>query len=192
MSQAPAQHRAIADYLAGQFGGEIKVMGQSYLDGLSVNVMVSSGAPEGTYLSCSTIGLSDRELVLDEAPMGFGVELCGALYADETPFVEMLADIAHEVQAGEWSIALNTILPDVMQPYFPGSQMQHLLLVHPFFWDESFGLFEQEGRRTVWLQIIPISDSEYALAEAEGVEALEEKLEAAGADVFDLLRAPVV
>jgi hypothetical protein len=192
MSQAPAQHRAIADYLAGQFGGEIKVMGQSYLDGLSVNVMVSSGAPEGTYLSCSTIGLSDRELVLDEEPMGFGVELCGALYADETPFVEMLADIAHEVQAGEWSIALNTILPDVMQPYFPGSQMQHLLLVHPFFWDESFGLFEQEGRRTVWLQIIPISDSEYALAEAEGVEALEEKLEAAGADVFDLLRAPVV
>jgi hypothetical protein len=192
MSQAPAQHRAIADYLAGQFGGEIKVMGQSYLDGLSVNVMVSSGAPEGTYLSCSTIGLSDRELVLDEEPMGFGVELCGALYADETPFVEMLADIAHEVQAGEWSIALNTILPDVMQPYFPGSQMQHLLLVHPFFWDEAFGLFEQEGRRTVWLQIIPISDSEYALAEAEGVEALEEKLEAAGADVFDLLRAPVV
>jgi hypothetical protein len=192
MSQAPAQHRAIAGYLAGQFGGEIKVMGQSYLDGLSVNVMVSSGAPEGTYLSCSTIGLSDRELVLDEEPMGFGVELCGALYADETPFVEMLADIAHEVQAGEWSIALNTILPDVMQPYFPGSQMQHLLLVHPFFWDEPFGLFEQEGRRTVWLQIIPISDSEYALAEAEGVEALEEKLEAAGADVFDLLRAPVV
>lgn len=192
MSQAPAQHRAIADYLAGQFGGEIKVMGQSYLDGLSVNVMVSSGAPEGTYLSCSTIGLSDRELVLDEEPMGFGVELCGALYAGETPFVEMLADIAHEVQAGEWSIALNTILPDVMQPYFPGSQMQHLLLVHPFFWDESFGLFEQDGRRTVWLQIIPISDSEYALAEAEGVEALEEKLEAAGADVFDLLRAPVV
>lgn len=192
MSQAPPQHRAIADYLAGQFGGEIKVMGQSYLDGLSVNVMVSSGAPEGTYLSCSTIGLSDRELVLDEEPMGFGVELCGALYADETPFVEMLADIAHEVQAGEWSIALNTILPDVMQPYFPGSQMQHLLLVHPFFWDESFGLFEQDGRRTVWLQIIPISDSEYALAEAEGVEALEEKLEAAGADVFDLLRAPVV
>jgi hypothetical protein len=192
MSQAPAQHRAIADYLASQFGGQIKVMGQSYLDGLSVNVLVSSGAPEGTYLSCSTIGLSDRELVLDDEPMGFGVELCGALYADETPFVEMLADIAHEVQAGEWTIALNTILPDVMQPYFPGSQMQHLLLVHPFFWDEAFGLFEQEGRRTVWLQIIPISDSEYALAEAEGVEALEEKLEAAGADVFDLLRAPVV
>ncbi len=192
MSQAPAQHRAIADYLAAQFGGEIKVMGQSYLDGLSVNVLVSSGAPEGTYLSCSTIGLSDRALVLDEEPMGFGVELCGALHADETPFVEMLADIAHEVQAGEWSIALNTILPDVMQPYFPGSQMQHLLLVHPFFWDEAFGLFEQDGRRTVWLQIIPISDSEYALAEAEGVEALEEKLEAAGADVFDLLRAPVV
>jgi hypothetical protein len=64
--------------------------------------------------------------------------------------------------------------------------------VHPFFWDESFGLFEQDGCRTVWLQIIPISDSEYALAEAEGVEALEEKLEAAGADVFDLSRAPVV
>lgn len=192
MSQAPAQHRAIADYLAAQFGGEIKVMGQSYLDGLSVNVLVSSGAPEGTYLSCSTIGLSDRELILDEEPMGFGVELCGALHADETPFVEMLADIAHEVQAGEWTIALGTILPDVMQPYFPGSQMQHLLLVHPFFWDEAFGLFEQDGRRTVWLQIIPISDSEYALAEAEGVEALEEKLEAAGADVFDLSRAPVV
>lgn len=192
MSQAPAQHRAIADYLASQFGGEIKVMGQSYLDGLSVNVLVSSGAPEGAYLSCSTIGLSDRKLVLDDEPMGFGVELCGALHADETPFVEMLADIAHEVQAGEWTIALGTILPDVMQPYFPGSQMQHLLLVHPFFWDEAFGLFEQEGRRTVWLQIIPISDSEYALAEAEGVEALEEKLEAAGADVFDLLRAPVV
>ena len=192
MSQAPAQHRAIADYLAGRFGGEIKVMGQSYLDGMSVNVLVSSGAADGAHPSCSTIGLSDRELVLDDEPMGFGIELCGALHADETPFVEMLADIAHEVQAGEWTIALGTILPDVMQPYFPGSQMQHLLLVHPFFWDEEFGLFEQDGRRTVWLQIIPISDSEYALAEAEGVEALEERLEAAGADVTDLLRTPVV
>ncbi|PKP80032.1 MAG: hypothetical protein CVT79_16855 [Alphaproteobacteria bacterium HGW-Alphaproteobacteria-18] len=192
MSQAPAEHRAIADYLAAAFGGEIKVMAQAYHDGLSVNVLVSSGAPEGKYLSCSTIGLSDRELVLDEEAMGFGVELCGALYADETPFVEMLADIAHEVQAGEWTIALGTILPDVIQPYFPGTQMQHLLLVHPFYWDEAFGLFEQDGRKTVWLQIIPISDSEFRLAEEEGVEVLEEKLEAAGADVFDLLRPPVV
>ena len=45
---------------------------------------------------CSTIGLSERELVLEDAPMGFGVELCGALYADEGPFVAMLADIAVE------------------------------------------------------------------------------------------------
>ena len=192
MSQAPPEHRAIADYLSGAFGGEIKVMAQAYHDGVSVNVLVSSGAPEGDYLSCSTIGLSDRELVLDDAPMGFGVELCGALYADETPFVEMLADIAHEVQAGEWSIALGTILPDVMLPYFPGSQMQHLLLVHPFYWDEAFGVFDQEGRKTVWLQIIPISDSEYRFAEEQGIEMLEEKLEASGADVFDLLRPPVV
>ncbi|MFN4185451.1 MAG: suppressor of fused domain protein [Hyphomonas sp.] len=192
MSQAPPAHRAIADYLAAAFGGEIKVMAQAYHDGLSVNVLVSSGAPEGNYLSCSTIGLSDRELVLDEEAMGFGVELCGALYADETPFVEMLADIAHEVQAGEWTIALGTILPDVIEPYFPGTQMQHLMLVHPFYWDETFGLFEQDARRTVWLQIIPISDSEYRLAEEQGVDVLEEKLEAAGADVFDLLRAPVV
>lgn len=192
MSQAPPEHRAIADYLSSAFGGEIKVMAQAYHDGLSVNVLVSSAAPEGAYLSCSTIGLSDRELVLDDAPMGFGVELCGALYADETPFVEMLADIAHEVQAGEWTIALGTILPDVMLPYFPGSQMQHLLLVHPFYWDEDFGVFDQEGRKTVWLQIIPISDSEYRFAEEQGVEMLEEKLEASGADVFDLLRQPVV
>ncbi|ABI78583.1 conserved hypothetical protein [Hyphomonas neptunium ATCC 15444] len=192
MSQATAEHRAIAAYLTDAFGGEIRVMGQGYHDGLSVNVLVSSGAPEGTYLSCSTIGLSDRELVLDEEPMGFGIELCGALYGDETPFVEMLADIAHEVQAGEWTIGLNTILPDVIQPYFPGTQMQHLLLVHPFYWDEDFGMFEQDGRKTVWLQIIPISDSEFRLAEEEGVEVLEEKLESSGADVFDLLRAPVV
>ena len=192
MSQATPEHRAIADYLAGAFGGEIKVMGQAYHDGLSVNVLVSSGAPEGDYLSCSTIGLSDRELVLEDAPMGFGVELCGALSADEGPFVAMLADIAHEVQTGEWSIGLGTILPDVIQAYFPGSTMQHLLLVHPFFWDEDFGVLEQDGRKTVWLQIIPISGSEFELAEEEGLEALEEKLEASGADVFDLLRPPVV
>lgn len=191
MNQAAPEHLAIADHLTATFGGEIKVMAQSYHDGSSVNVLVSANAEEGGYLSCSTIGLSDAELVLDEEPMGFGIELCGALYADETPFVEMLADIAHEVRAGEWTIALGTILPDVIGPYFPGTQMQHLMLVHPFCWSEDFGLFEQDGRRTVWLQGIPISDGELALAEAQGVEVLEEKLEAAGVDVLDLLRETV-
>lgn len=192
MSQVTPHHRAIADYLSDAFEGSIKVMLQTYHDGLSVNVLVSAPTEGSGLLCCSTIGLSDRELVLEDEPMGFGVELCGALYAEETPFVEMLADIAHEVQAGEWAIALGTILPDVIEPYFPGTKMQHLLLVHPFCWDENFGLFEQDGRRTVWLQIIPISESEYQFAEDQGVEALEDRLESAGVDVLDLLRDPVV
>lgn len=192
MTTASPQHRQIAGYLAAEFGGETKIMGQSYHDGLSVNVLVSAEEEGGGPLSCSTIGLSDQELVLDDEPMGFGVEICGALYADETPFVTLLADIAHEVRSGGWTIALGTILPDVIQPYFPGSTMQHLMLVHPFYWAEDFGVFEQEGLKSVWLQIIPVSDSEYQFAVDQGIEALEEKLEASGADVFDRLRAPVV
>lgn len=190
MSQARPEHRAIADYLARKFGGGMRVMAQTYLDGRSVNVLVST--EEDAPLCCSTLGLSDQELVLDDQPMGFGVEICGALYAEETPFVEMLADIAHEVQTGGWIIALNTILPDVVEPYFPGTPMQHLLLVHPYHWDEDFGVFEQDGRKTVWLQILPISESEYRFALEEGVDVLEERLEAAEADVFDLRRQPVV
>lgn len=187
----PASHRQIAAHLATEWGGETRIMGQSYHDGSSVNVLVSVDA-EGGPLAASTIGLSDMELVLDEEPMGFGVELCAALFADETPLVALLADIAHEVRSGGWTIALGTILPDVVEPYFPGSTMQHVLLVHPFFWDETFGVFDHEAGRAVWLQLIPISDAEFRLVEEEGIEALEDRLEAFGADVFDLLRPSVV
>lgn len=198
MRSAPQAHRQMAGYLANQFGGETKVMSQTYHDGLSVSVLVSAGREEvgggedAGPLSCSTLGLSDKELIAEGEAMGFGVELCGALYADETPFVALLADIAHEVQSGGWTIGLNTILPDVIAPYFPGSLLKHVLLVHPFLWDEDFGVLDLEDRRAVWLQIVPITDAEYALAEAEGVDALEDRLEAGEADISDLLRPSVI
>lgn len=193
MSSTPEAHTQIAGYLLSEFGGETRILSQSYHDGLSVNVLVSTDPEADNPLTCSTIGLSDQELVLDDEAMGFGVELCGALFADETPFVAMLADIAHEVRSGEWTIVLHTILPDVVQPYFPGSTMRHLLLVHPFCWDEDFGIFDPGARhRAVWLQVVPISEAEYRLANEEGVEALEERLESSGVDVFDLLRQSVV
>lgn len=189
----PSQiHLKIFEYVDNEFGGASRVIGQTFDDGATVDVLVVEGSPEIGQRSYSTIGLSDRNLVIAGRDFGFGVELCAGSSLHDDRYELLIGDIAYEILVGNWVAALNTVFPDIFSKAFPESRMRHVLLSHPFSWGEKFGVLKFLGRKVVWLQMIPISESEYLLARSEGVDVLEELLERSEANIFDVNRAPVV
>lgn len=75
-------------------------------------------------------------------------------------------------------------------PLLEGSALTHLLLTFPPF-DEAFATILSDQCRIDILWAVPITASERELAQRQGVDALEELLEAKGAVPTDLSRAAV-
>ncbi len=63
----------------------------------------------------------------------------------------------------------------------------------PFFWGDLTPPTVYEGDRiTTWLHVVPIDDDEFAFAAEQGVEALENRLEASGIDILDINRPSAI
>lgn len=69
--------------------------------------------------------------------------------------------------------------------------MKHVLLICPSVWEKAETIV-LDDRYIAWLQIIPISESEYKYAIKNSVNELENLLEEKDIDVFDIYRESVI
>jgi hypothetical protein len=105
------------------------------------------------------------------------VEMLGAL-------AEVNADVAPGLGVGS-IIALG-------RPWIARSWARHLLVLPPYPFGPGFEVYEQDGRRTVVLWLVPILAAEAQYAREHGYEALEQIIETRRANVADPARASVV
>lgn len=121
------------------------------------------------------------------------MEILGACASSVTSFGTMLSTAALNVASGDYSLSPGNIHPQVVEMFEPDLTMKHLLFVTPFLWSEdAFSPMEDDDMVVAFLQAVPISDSEFEFARVAGVDALEDLLEQAQIDVYDLDRPPVV
>jgi len=175
------------------FGGRPKIT--THLDvgeQNSVSIAGLTDCPEPGITSYSTVSLSDFPIYLTGREFESRIEIAGAAPSQVDHFAEALGTAAFCVIKDRWACHPYAIFPDVMAMYDLSATMAHVMFMEPFFWPALEDSVQFPDRLVTWLQMIPISESEYRFAESESPAALGQLFEDQEIDVCDLRRKPVV
>ncbi len=143
-------------------------------------------------VSHATIGLSDFKLGEDKGGVALGAELVGGCNDLCDYFDRALADCADTILHHNRLCKPGSIFANVLEKYDASSQMKHFLFAVPSFWPDELYPLSFKSKTVLWLQALPISESEMQFASQNGAGELGEKLLASKADLTDLQRDPVV
>lgn len=102
--------------------------------------------------------------------------------------VELLTVVAHYHRNGHRLGLGHTV--NFGEPWLPGSACTRGLISLPYLDGEALEWLDEPRVRFLWL--IPVTDDEVAFKAEHGLDALEERFEAAAFDYLDPLRASVV
>jgi len=157
-------------------------------------VYVLSGKDEASpdLISHATIGLSDFKLGQDEGGVALGVELVGACRKSSDYFDRALAACADTILSDGAPCKPGTIFANFLDGFDEASQMKHFLFAVPSFWQGNLYPLKFKSKTVLWLQALPISETEMQFASENGAGELGEKLLADKADLTDLHRAPAL
>ncbi|KFI32326.1 hypothetical protein CG51_02885 [Haematobacter missouriensis] len=150
-------------------------------------------SPEPGVESHATLGLSALPLRLDDGTIAdHGAEIVLASIVGEEG-AGLLADIAQQVTEHGKALVPDMILTDALKGRAGvAPHLRHILLSAPFLWNTPPAPLRLPERLVLFLQAIPISEAERALAAQDGAERLEDLLEEAEADILDFERESVV
>jgi hypothetical protein len=135
-----------------------------------------------------TLGLSDHDL----GGGSLRVELVGAFPASFQEAPNIAATCAFNGFKDGLPIRPDSVHRNVMGLYLPKSTVPHVLLTDPFLWDDGPATLELGAMTIAWLMMVPISETELAFANSNGVGMLTSIFEERQIDIFDLNRMPVV
>jgi antitoxin YqcF len=185
-------NRTIARATAAAFGGVARVVRHADAHNTaSIDILSSVDRPWDGVTSYATIGLSDWPMPGSVSPP-LGVEIVGAVDSRIEVFGNVLATAAFCVINSGWRCEPGAVFSGVVQAHLPNVTLPHMMFVPPFLWEDDLRSRRVGNKTVAWLLGVPISDSERDLVRQNGAEALEDRLERAQIDVFDLERTPVV
>lgn len=182
------ENKIIAKSISKQFGGKPSVF--KYWDDKNINNIDILMTEDRTYqgvTACSTIGLSDYSIdySVDEKPLG--IEIVGASESGLKKFPNILSTCAFNNINTKLTIFYGEIFEDIINMYYPDSDMEHVLFTSPFLrWD--LKSMDFQAKKVAWLLAVPISEKEFQFAKREGTEALEDLFEQKDTDIFDIRR----
>lgn len=136
------------------------------------------------YLSCGAWEAS--------GDAGFGQEFFLLASHPDPAHVDTVGTVALAHLAGRGALHLGNVIP-LGRPWLEGSACDHLLITLPYPYGpnlERVAVTDTFALNFRWL--VPVTAAEAALAEAQGSEAVEQRLEAARADFLDPRRRSVV
>lgn len=185
------QRKAIARYLASQFGGRPPVTSYTTADkSLEVGIMTAAGSPDEGLSSFASIGLSEHPLVRDGKEFPARVELVAFARDADAVVAQALSTACFTVIRSTRFVAPGIVVRDALKRGAAG-ELRHLLCASPFTWEPPLVSQTIAGVRVAFLQAVPVTDAEAAFATAAGARALEDLLDAQEVDIGDLGRAEV-
>jgi len=143
-------------------------------------------------VSHATVGLSDYKLGQDKSGIPLGAELVGACYENCDYFDRALANTANFIMQQKLLCKPGVIFANLLDGFDETSQMKHFLFAVPSLWQDSLYPLQFKTKTVLWLQALPISESEMQFAQKSGAGELGQKLVDEKADLLDLQRPPVV
>jgi hypothetical protein len=153
----------------------------------TVHIAVQQGVPAPALASWGTVDMSQFATGLQTAGgADLRIELVGVARREYALMGHVLASCAFNVASGLLTPHPDAIFPDAIAVNDDSGPCRHAMLVLPFLWgDDGIPPLEKDTSTTTWLQVVPITDAEKALAESAGPGALAEHLQAAKVDVLD-------
>lgn len=120
------------------------------------------------------------------------VELMMDARGHQSSIDDLVASLAlHILRAGD-KLAPGTVFEDLFACFNPGLTLQHLVLIDPIGWDDHFTKVTLEGQVVFPLMMVPISESECRFIEQQGLDAFEERVNTAHADLLDWQRQAIL
>lgn len=183
----------LSQFVGKIFGGDSSMA--EHLDEQSrliVYVLSGHDAENPNTQSHATIGLSDFKLGQDKGDVPLGAELVGACSTRCDYFDRGLAACAKMITQHNVLCKPGTIFANVLEGYDEASQMKHFLFAVPSFWQDGLYPLNFKTKTVLWLQAIPISETEMQFARQHGSGELGDKIVASKVDLTDLQRDPVI
>ncbi len=193
MASVSQENQNLSQFVGKVFGGDWTIA--EHLDAqqqLIVYVLSGKDKTRPDVLSHATIGLSDYKLGQDKGGVALGAELVGACYEGCDYFDRALAASAGMILSNKVLCKPGTIFANVLEGFDATSQMKHLLFAVPSLWDDNLYPLSFKSKTVLWLQALPISETEMNYARQHGAGVLGEKLTDAGTDLLDLQRQPLI
>ncbi|MGT2950723.1 hypothetical protein BU202_05445 [Streptococcus cuniculi] len=184
--------KVVANHILKSVGGTPKV-NRFYNSNKSqfIDIFQSQDSPINTINTLSTIGLStysiDRKF-FDGSELR--VEFIAASPKENTLFANVLASCSFNIIFGTHTCFPGTVFTNILEQYFDGINMKHIMFVSPFLWDIDDLLFDD--RTITWLMALPISEKELEYLRNNGSDQLEQLFEEQQIDFYDLNRPDVV
>lgn len=188
----PVTRRIVSRHASKVLGGESSV--HAFYDESEDNVVAivtCSGTPSGRLTAVSTASLHATPNLLEDDDIR--VEL---LLVTDSRYVEaanVLATSAFDVVKDGWLAAPGVVFPNAVSEYYRDATTPHLMWTEPFDFPELSSV-QLEGLEddVHWLQGVPLTESERAFLVDSGFDTLSERLEAADAPYYDIMRQSVV
>jgi hypothetical protein len=186
-------NKMIARTVLDIFGGKPNVW--SFVDDNKINsidILSCNDTPVKSVTSYSTVGLSDFTIGLQVGDIPLGLEMVGACRTRYEFFPNILSTCAFFVINSGFKCRPGSTLKNIVDMYYPGNIMQHVLFLPTFGWRKEFMTLEFSTKRVTWLLLVPISDKELDFSTEKGIDALETLFEEKQIDIFDLERKSVL
>ena len=180
-------NKKIADYALAFIGGTPEVFEYHNDDKKkTIDVLFCDNKNKPENFTVATIGLSAIDIgkTLNDLPLR--VELIMAGVPGDDAFANIIASAAFVVQDAA-DCDLGMIIDDVVAAYVIDTDLQHVLLMNPVFWEKYEPLVTKEATVT-WLLAIPISDIEKQYIIANGFDDFAKILDEENVNITDLHR----
>ncbi|MDR6553466.1 suppressor of fused domain protein [Paenibacillus qinlingensis] len=187
------ENKVIAKSALQAFGGKPSVS-KYWDDGKvsSIDLLSSANTPYDGITSYSTIGFSDYSIdyFVDEVPLR--LEIVGVCATEYELFPNVLATSLFNIINSKQSCSPGTVFRGVVKMYYPNVEVEHVLFVPPFLWEEHLKNIDFPEKKVTWLLAIPISEKEYRFAKENGTDKLEDLFESNEIDIFNIERKSVL
>ena len=180
-------NKKIARHAADFLGGKPEVFAYYNDDKTKTIDILSCTDGKSSNAALSTIGLSATDIgKILENDVPLHVELAMLGLPDDNRFGNILASSAFVIQeSGDCDFGM--IIHDVVTPYVQDTELQHVILLRPVFWDR-YTPIETDEQVTAWLVALPITDMERKYILENGIEAFEKILTENAVNFVDLER----
>ncbi len=193
VTEVPESNKIIARKVAEAFGQFPKITTMWDADNRSsVDVGAVVDSPATGLTSYSTVNLSDWPLYVDGRVHETRIEMMGAAPSEFELFENAVSTAAFCVIKQKWECYPGAMFPDVLAMYHLSPTMKHVLFTEPFLFSNLEEPLQLPDRLVSWLMMVPIADSEYEYAKANGWLALGQLFEDLDIDYLDIRRKPVV
>jgi Suppressor of fused protein (SUFU) len=171
--------------------GELTVRAYTTTDrSLRVDVFSAADAPRPGTTTYATIGLSDTRNAIGRG-QNTPTELIAVGASPSDLPARTLSTVSFDHLTSGVTLAIGVAVPAAIGRNEPGAALPHAFLTDAFLWDDLRGL-QVGGTSVQALLVVPISDAELRLIEAEGPAALDARFEEHEIDVADWERPSVV